>query len=408
MASRAIVFAFVLSAIVVGFGSATYRAEAATKPKTPALEVSGWLPYWRKATSTADALVHLSAFTEINPFGYTVKNDGTLNDAMKIDEAPWPELIAAAKAKKVRVIPTVMWSNGEAIHQILSNSTTRVALEDAIAALVKEKGFDGIDIDFEGKKAETKPYFATFLKGLYQRMGNKWVMCDIEARTPVSSRYDGTPPPDAGVYANDFVAINKYCDRVHIMTYDQGSIDVKLTKAANGTPYVPVADPKWVEKVVNLAAQTISKKKIVIGVATYGYEYKVTPLLEYGYKYELQWAFNQKYAFDIISQYQASVQRNSAGEMSFTYIPNVLPSPSVAANTDPTLNLVPVATTSYSDGSTAPANPAVASFNVLWWSDAKAIQDKIALAKKLGVRGIAIFKIDGGEDPSLWDVLKKI
>lgn len=401
----------VLVAILVSssfFGGVGVSSAEAAVVKKPSLEVSGWLPYWRKATSTADALAHLDAFTEINPFGYTVKQDGTLYDAMKIDEEPWKSLIAEARKKKIRVIPTIMWSNGDAIHAVLSNTKSRIALEDRIAALVKEKGFDGIDIDFEGKKAETKDYFSTFLKGLYQRMGNKWVMCDIEARTPISSRYGSTPPADAGMYANDYVAINKYCDRVRIMVYDQGAIDVKLNKAANGEPYVPIADPKWVEKVITLTAQTISKKKLVIGVATYGYEYKVTPLSEYGYRYDLQWAFNQKYAFDIISQYQSNLKRNSAGELSFTYIPNVLPpSGSSPANTDPVLNVVPVATTSYSDGSIAPAAGAT-SFNILWWSDAKAIQDKITLAKKLGVRGIAIFKIDGGEDPTLWDVLKKI
>ncbi len=400
----AVSFFLALGVLTPAFAAA---ATVKPKPKTPALEVSGWMPYWKQASTTADMAAHLGAFTEINPFGYTLKTDGTLYDPMGIDQEPWASVVAAAKAKKIRVIPTVMWSNGAAIQAVLSNTTSRVALEDAITALVKQNNFDGIEIDFEGKKAETRNYFSTFLKGLYQRMGNKLVECDIEPRTPVSSRYDGTPPADATDYANDYVAINKYCDRVKIMTYDQGSIDVKLNKAANGSPYVPVADPAWVTKVVNLTAQTISKKKIMLGIATYGYEYKATPLSEYGYRYNLLWAFNPKYAFDLIAQYQSSVIRNSAGELSFSYIPNLLPS-STPAGADSTLtNVIPIATTSYSDG-VASSTPAVTSFNVVWWSDAKAIQDKITLAKKLGVRGVSIFKIDGGEDPSLWDVLKKI
>src|SRR3989338_4457084 len=220
-------------------GFLPFVADAAALP----FEVSGWIPYWRSATGTADAIAHISTFKEINPFGYTVKNDGTLFDAMKIDEAPWPEFIKAARAKKVRIIPTVMWSNGEAIHNILSKQKTRIALEDSITALVKEKGFDGIDIDFEGKKAETKSYFSTFLKGLYQRMGNKWVMCTIEARTPLDSRYYGSDiPADAGIFANDFVEINKYCDRVRLMTYDQQGVDQKLASAAASSSqlYAPV------------------------------------------------------------------------------------------------------------------------------------------------------------------------
>ncbi len=109
------------------------------------------------------------------PFGYTMKNDGTLADTARLTEEPWKSFIATAKQNKVRVIPTVMWGDGEAIHRILSNPTTRIALEDEIANMVKENGFDGVDIDFEAKKHETIDYFSTFLKGLYQRMGNKWV-----------------------------------------------------------------------------------------------------------------------------------------------------------------------------------------------------------------------------------------
>src|SRR3990167_4027681 len=85
-------------------------------------EYSGWLPYWREASSTKDVLPHLSQLTEINPFGYIVQPDGTVLDALGIADEPWKSLIIAAKAKKVRVVPTVMWSDTEAIHRILSNT----------------------------------------------------------------------------------------------------------------------------------------------------------------------------------------------------------------------------------------------------------------------------------------------
>lgn len=385
-----ILFLLFLSALIPG--STAYAAQS--------LEVSGWIPYWKIASGTAEVSAHLSTFKEINPFGYTVRADGTLADTAKLSQEPWLSLQKSAQAKKVRYIPTVMWSDGEAIHKILSVQSTRIALAQRIADLVKEKGYDGIDIDFEGKKAETKEYFATFLKGLYMRMGNKWVMCSIEARTPLDSRYEGTPPASATMYANDFVAINKYCDRVRIMAYDQRTFDVKLNKAGPG-PYIPVADIAWVEKVINLTAKDIKKSKLVIGIPTYGHEYAVTPLADGKFKYDRKWAFNPQYAFDLMAKYQPTVTRNRAGEISFTYTPPVETSVTPAGADPTTVEGAPAASASSGVGTT----PA---YHIVWWSDAKAVEDKINLAKKLGVRGVALFKIDGAQDPSIWDVLKKI
>jgi spore germination protein YaaH len=380
------------------------QVEAASTVKSP-IEVYGWIPYWRTATGTADAMQHLSTFTQLSPFGFTLKSDGTLFDAANLTQEPWTSLIAAAKKKKIKIIPTVMNGDGHFMHAILSDPKRRVALEDEIAAMVKERGYDGIDIDFEGKLAETRPYFATFLKGLYQRMGNKWVYCSIEARTPLSSRYD-TIPKDIE-YANDFVAINKYCDRVNIMAYDQGTIDLRLNEVQTG-PYIPVADTKWVEKVVKEAAKTISKKKIMIGVATYGYEYEVTPLSISGYRYDRLWAFNPRYATAIAASFNLTPLRNSAGELSLMYMPTST-LPMMPTNPDvggPTSNTTS-ATTSFSDGASMPAAPVVQMpMHILSWSDSKAIAEKVALARKLGVRGVAVFKIDGGEDPDMWKVLK--
>ncbi|MBM3261093.1 hypothetical protein FJY93_01605 [Candidatus Kaiserbacteria bacterium] len=368
-------------------------------------EVSGWIPYWRTATGTADTLPHLDKLTEVNPFVYTLKSDGTLSDNGKLDEEPWKSFIAEAKRKKVRVIPTIMTSNGDLLHEILSNQKTRIALAERITKEVKTKGYDGIDIDFEGKRAEDKEYFATFLKGLSMRMGNKWVMCTIEARTPLDSRYYGTEiPSDATMYANDFKAINKYCDRVRIMAYDQQGIDLKLAAAAASSSqlYAPLADPAWVEKVVNLAAKDIKRSKIMIGVPTYGYEYSVTAYANNEYIYDILWSFNPGYALQIASQYGITPERSSlSGEMMLTYTPLENTTATTTVSSVPRGALVAASAASMY----ATAYNSNLKFRMLNWVDAHAVQQKIDLAKKLKVRGISIFKLDGGQDPAIWGVL---
>ncbi len=375
-----------------------------TPAATGKFEISGWIPYWRSATGTKDVLPHLSGLTSVMPFGFTIKSDGTLADTAKLTEEPWVSFIAEAKAKKVRVVPTVMWGDGDHIHQILSDTTKRIALEDEIAATVKKYGFDGIDIDFEAKKRETINYFSTFLKGLYQRMGNKWVYCTIEARMPLEDRYSSGAkiPEDATDYANDYISINKYCDRVEIMAYDQGTIALRLN-AAREAPYAPVADPGWVEILTRLASQTISRNKIIIGIPTYGYEYKVTPLSS-GYQYKRLWAFNPKYGLDISARLGITPSRTSANEIGFTYDPKILESAPPLEETGTLQHALGEETTVAQNSGlrVTIAGP----FNYMTWSDAQAIKDKVDLARKLGVRGVAVFKFDGGQDPKMWEVLK--
>jgi spore germination protein YaaH len=392
--------------------NSTTAPSASAPVATPGFEVGGWIPYWRSATGTADVLPNLSKLTEVSPFVLTLKTDGTLFDAGGLNQEPWVSFIAAAHAQKVRVVPTVMSGSGDAIHVLLSDAKKRAALEDEIVTFVKDNNFDGIDIDFEGKKAETSTYFAAFLKELYKKMGKKWVYCTIEARTPISSRYTSVPPADAGVYANDFVAINKYCDRVQIMAYDQGTIDLLLNKS-RAAPYIPVSDPSWVEKVLELTAQTIDKKKLILGIATYGYEYSVTPLTEYGYRYDREWAFNPGYATQLAAQLGIAPVRNAAGELSFIYKSTTATDKAVALASKLGSVAINGMSNNVAPASAVYSQQAIAGsmqppFNILWWSDAQAIADKIALAKKMGIRGVALFKLDGGQDPLMWSVLPNV
>lgn len=349
--------------------------------QTASLEISGWIPYWRSEKGVASALPNLTTFTEINPFMYTVKTDGTLNQAGKITDAEWVALKTAAQAQGVRFVPTVMWANADAIDAVLKDPVQRQKHIQSIASEVFRYNYDGIDIDYEGKYARTRPYFSTFLKELNEAIGyGKWVMCTIEARTPLDARYSSTESIPTDIeYANDFKEISKHCDRVRFMTYDQGRIDLKLNEA-KGQPYIPVADTEWVEKTIQLAMQEIPKEKIMIGVATYGYEHDMFPSTTGSGKmaYSQLWAFNPGYATDLAQKLGISPVRGSSGELHLTFPASKSPEPAIP---------LPNAT------------------RVLSWSDAEAIKQKADLAARLGVAGISIFKIDGGQDPNMWNAL---
>lgn len=377
----------------------TLSGGSMTPAATGAFEVSGWIPDWRAASGTQDVLPNLYRMKSVMPFAFEVSANGTLIDHPRIAQEPWPSFITAAKKAGVRVVPTVLWGDGEAMHRVLSDTTKRIALEDAIVALVNKHGFDGIDIDFEAKKAETVNYFATFLKGLYQRMGQKWVYCTAEARMPLEDRYpNGNAPADATWYANDYIAMNKYCDRVEIMAYDQGAVAPALNKARTA-PYAPVADPAWVENVMKLAAQTIDRNKLIVGIPTYGYEYKVS-MTAGGYKYERLWAFNPKYATDLAAKLGITPTRTSANEVGFRYT-----SAAVAPQSESNVLVQHDAPTS-SVAENAILGLNAAPFNFVTWSDTQAIKDKVDLAHRLGMRGVAIFSLGGAQTPGMWEVLK--
>jgi len=393
-------------------GLAPLDAQAASSSRSSSkIEVSGWIPYWRTEAGTKDAKKHLSQMTEINPFAYSVRADGSLADTAKIDGKDWQRLIKDAEKKRVKVIPTVMWSDTNAIHTVLSNPTTRAAHVKAIADLVEDQDFDGIDIDYEGKKAETRVYFSAFLSELNDALDRKQLDCTIEARMPLEARFSGTPPANIE-YANDLKEVNRYCDRVRIMTYDQQTADVQLNNVARNAKeiYAPVADVKWVEKVVNYMGQDIDKKKMVIGIATYGYIYQIMPNTDgSGYGYIKVEAFNPAYGTQIAKEYKLTPERNRAGELSLSYVPkdqtSSLPNQAALAR------LAPKGTSSANLAAAgalalARSSKQQAPVQYLTWSDAGAIKQKVDLAKRLGLKGVAVFKIDGGSDPKMWDVLK--
>lgn len=348
-----------------------------------------WIPYWRKTEGASTTLQNLSTLTQISPFAFELQADGTIKNVLKIEEEPWTSLIAAAKKKKVKVYPSILsypstQTEKYAFYLVLAQRKKRFQLEKDIVTLVKKYKVDGIDIDFENKTAETRPYFSAFLRELSTALHKekKQLICTVEARTPPESRYATTSQEVLSKveYSNDYKVIGAVCDQVRIMAYDQANDDQRLVNQNNGNTYKPVADIDWVEKIATLALRDIPAKKIILGVPTYGYKYEIiTQPDSTSPKYSRIGSMNFNYADDLAKSLHLTPIRNSAGELSFVY----------STSTD--LEGKPLG--AYKQ-------------YLVWYSDAKAIADKVKIAKLYKLGGVVVFKIDGGNDPQIWNVLK--
>ncbi len=187
---RTIIFGLLFASI-----SGIPSALAATQTFDKAI----WIPYWRKTEGVSSTLANLSSVTQISPFAYELQTDGSIKNVLKIEEEPWVTLIAEAKKKNIKIYPSILsYPHNEKEKNIqyllLAQKKKRQAHVKEIVALVKKNKFDGIDIDYEAKLAETGPYFSTFLTELSTALhkDKKKLICTIEARTPPESRYATT------------------------------------------------------------------------------------------------------------------------------------------------------------------------------------------------------------------------
>lgn len=367
------------------------------------LQVSGWMPYWRDSEAIKDAKKHLGSIDAVYPFAFTVTTKGELRDQAGLHEKEWKSFIKLAQKKNVAVIPTIMWSDGASIHTVLSATSTRSAHIKEIVRMVEKGKYDGVDIDYEGKKSETIHYFSQFLKELNDALREKSLLCTIEARTPPKSLYKEVP--EVINYANDYRTIAEYCDQVEIMAYDQQRADIKLNEERKGKPYMPVADVAWVEKVIEQTLKDIPKEKIVLGIASYGHHYAVTVAPNWYRDYWKLGAMNVPSLLDLAKENNVTPTRNDAGEMMFTYLPEssnvVSPKSLKIPKGTPKGEMVSAQALAYANKT---GKEVV--FHMGWYSDAGAMQDKIDLAKKYKLKGVAFFKIDGEEDQKVWRSLK--
>jgi len=362
-------------------------------------EVAVWVPWWSEVSGSESTLKNIRDIDIIYPFVFEVDREGDLINKVNFDDNHWEDLFEEADDRGVKVVPTIAWFDGEAIHEVLSHRGSREDHVEDIVKMVKEHGFAGVNIDYEAKLSDTIDDFSDFLEELEDELGNQDLTCTIEARTPPESRWKVVPR--AIEYANDYKAMNRHCDWVEIMAYDQQRADLDLNKKRQGVPYMPVADREWVEKVLELALEDIDEDKIMLGVATYGRAWDITVAPEWYRDYNRVATLNQPRILELAKKYDSPIGRTAGGEAVISYFPedsvwkifNQLPTPEGTPNGyEAVAKALLVAT--YADIEVP--------VRFITWSDAKAIEDKLDLVEKYHLKGTAVFKVDGEEDEDIW------
>jgi spore germination protein len=392
-----------VAVVALIMGGVPFFASAATTAPTVKNAVStpfyygAWVPYWTSTAGEQQIAVNLDSLNEVSPFSYEIVAGGAIVDDLKIGSGVWNGWFSAIESANVKVIPTIAWFDANGIYNLLSVAKTRQAEEDAIAALVKNNNFNGIDIDFESMSPATRPYYSLFIEGLATRLhpaGEK-LTCTVVPRDDPSSVY--VVVPATLNYAESYPVLNQYCDEVRLMAYDQGTTDLKLdaSKGGDGTLYSPTADPDWDTKIIQYALQYISPKKIMLGVPTYGYEYEVSWSNNVTTYQEVR-AWDYFGAMDRADSVGVAPVRDNGGELSYTF-------------TSSTYIQEPLDLTNYVS-STEPAvltthDPNASTTFFVSFPDATSELQNVALAKKYGLRGVMFFKADGDIDPAIWSSL---
>ncbi len=370
-----------------------------------ASEVAVWVPWFGTTDGPKSAIENIEKIDVVYLFTYEAQADGSIINRADFDQKDWKELIEIARENDVKVIPTIAWFDGAQIDQILSDRSKRRKHVSTIIDMVEAGNFDGVNIDYEGKKKETKNDFSSFLKEVNKKLKDKSLTCALEARTPAESLYKVVPTKIE--YSNDYKVINQECDWVEVMAYDQQRADIKLNDERKGVPYMPVADKAWVEKVIQMALKDIDKEKILLGVPTYGRAWDVAVAPEWYRDYKKVASLNQPRIIELSKIYKSKIGRTAGGEATISYFPTDY------ALGKTILKKVKKAPKGTPKGFEAAAKAlkyatdtgTEVSVRFVTWSDAKAIEDKFDLVEKYGLRGTAIFKVDGEEDQKIWELI---
>ena len=211
--------------------------------------VAVWYPSSEHPGGADSIAANLDVIDVVHPFWFTPDANGALLDQ---GGAGADAQVRAWREAGLLVVPSVFSG-----HWGFLDAERRPAHVDAIVDLVLRRGFDGIDVDYEGFPLSTREAFASFVEELAEALHDHGRLLSVTVHAKTEDA-----PPFEGAAAQDWDRLAAAADALNLMTYDFTNRD---------EPPGPVADRAWVGDVVAYALTVTEGARLRVGLPFYGY-----------------------------------------------------------------------------------------------------------------------------------------
>ena len=151
--------------------------------------------------------------------------------------------------------------NNQLVKEVSEDRTMQEQLIANLLSVVEEKGYDGVDVDFEYILPEDRVGYADFVGRLRTAMNETGRSVSVALAPKISADQPGL------LYEGmDYRLLGENADRVFLMTYEWGY--------TYGPPMAVAAINK-VRQVLDYAVTEIPVEKIIMGIPNYGYDWQL-------------------------------------------------------------------------------------------------------------------------------------
>ncbi|MEX1168633.1 MAG: glycosyl hydrolase family 18 protein [Chloroflexota bacterium] len=360
----------------------TARLAAAVDPGGLRREVFGFLPYWELTDSSTT--LDWEKLSTIAYFGVGAAANGNLetrnsDGSTTVGWAGWTsskmtQVIEAAHANNTRVVLTIQsfaWNSGGVTKQkaLLGSATARGNLARQIAAAVRDRGADGVNLDVEPIVSGYADEFTALVQA---------VRAELDAIAPgYQLTFDAMG--FIGNYPIEAATAPGGADAVLIMGYDYkgSSSGTAGSIAPIGGPVYDIAD--------TLAAYTsrIPAEKVILGVPYYGRAWSTatsdlnSPTVPAA-----------KYGSSVTALYETAIGLAATNGRRYDPVEGV-------------------AWTTYQRENCSQTYGCVTSWRQLYYDDAATLAEKYDLVNQYNLRGAGIWALGyDGSRPELYAVIK--